>query len=68
MFCIFIDTVYKIDKSYYPQTLLKECKYLVKDKEIKRLITKIFYFSEHESENGSEHESVHEYESENGNR
>ena len=28
----------KIDKSYYPEVLFKERKYMVKDKEIKRFI------------------------------
>ena len=53
--------VYKID---YPETLLEGCTYLVKDKEIKRLITEILCFSERKSENGSGHDD----ESENGSR
>ena len=27
-----IDSVYRIGKNYYPQVLLKECKYVVKEK------------------------------------
>ena len=53
--------VYKID---YPQTLLEGCTYLVKDKEIKRLITEILCFSEDKSENGN----VHDNENKNGSR
>ena len=28
-----IDSVCEIDKSYYPQVLLEECKYIVKERE-----------------------------------
>ena len=29
---IFIDSVYRADKNYYPQVFLEECKYVVKEK------------------------------------
>ena len=37
---ILLDSVYKKDKNYYPQVLLEECKYVVKErkKSIKRFI------------------------------
>ena len=31
-------TVYKLGKNYYPQTLLKKCKYKIKEKELQSLI------------------------------
>ena len=34
------NSVYISDKSYYPQTPFEECKYILKEKEIKRLVTK----------------------------
>ena len=36
--CISIDSVLKIDKSYYGQVYLEQCKYRVKKREIKSLI------------------------------
>ena len=29
---ILIDSVFKMNKNYYPQMFLKECKYIVKEK------------------------------------
>ena len=48
---MFINSVYKRDRSYYPQALLKECKNFVNDKEIKKSITKNFIISENETAN-----------------
>ena len=36
--CISVDSVLKIDKKYYPQVYLEQCKYKVKKREIKSLI------------------------------
>ena len=36
--CISIDSVLKIDKKYYPQVYLEQCKYKVKKREIKSSI------------------------------
>ena len=38
---ILLDSVYKKDKSYYPEVFLEECKYVIKGKKkfIKKLIT-----------------------------
>ena len=36
--CISIDSVLKIDKKYYPQVYLEQCKYKVKKREIKSFI------------------------------
>ena len=42
--CIFLsvvltDSVYKEDKSYYPQVFLEECKYVAKEEKMYKLIT-----------------------------
>ena len=62
---MFINSVYKRDRSYYPQALLKECKNFVNDKEIKKSITKNFIISENETVDERLYESESEYESEN---
>ena len=36
--CISVDSVLKIDQTYYPQVYLEQCKYKVKKREIKSLI------------------------------
>ena len=36
--CISVDSVLKIDKKYYPQVYLEQCKYKVKERKIKILI------------------------------
>ena len=51
---ILTDSVYKRDKSYYPQALSEECKYVAKDKGIKGLIIEGLHFSKDESGNESE--------------
>ena len=42
---VFIDTVFKMGKNYYLQVQLEECKYIVKEKEVTRHITKDLEFS-----------------------
>ena len=36
--CISVDSVLKIEKKYYPQTYLEQCKYKAKERKIKNLI------------------------------
>ena len=36
--CISIDSVLKVDKKYYPQVYLEQCKYKVKKREMKSFI------------------------------
>ena len=36
--CIIVDSVLKIEKKYYPQVYLEQCKYKVKERKIKTLI------------------------------
>ena len=54
---IMIDSVFKLGKSFYPQTFLEECKYKMKEKEIKSFI-------EDDLENSSDDESEQEENSE----
>ena len=34
-----IDSVYRKDKTYYPQVFLEECKYVLKEKKVAKYIT-----------------------------
>ena len=36
--CITIDSVLKIDKKYFPQVYLQECKYKIKKRQMSRFI------------------------------
>lgn len=53
---ILIDSVYSIDQSYCPKTLLEDCKHLVKGKETKRSITANLTIFEDESKDEREYE------------
>ena len=35
--CISIDSILKIDKMYYPQVYLEQCKYKMKERKVKNL-------------------------------
>ena len=39
--CISIDSILKVDKKYYPQVYLEQCKYKAKKREIYILIMKV---------------------------
>ena len=51
---VLIDSVFKMDKSYYSQVLLKECKYIVKEKKVTRIITEDLQISGDSGENDEE--------------
>ena len=36
--CISVDSVLKVDKNYFPQVYLEQCKYKVKKREVKSFI------------------------------
>ena len=55
---ISLDSIIKIDKKYYPQTLLQECVYKVINKKVENIITNFDLSSE--SENESDKESNYE--------
>ena len=52
--------VYESDPSYCPETLLEQCKYLVKNKETKILITENLFISEDETEDESKYKLENE--------
>ena len=53
---ILTDSVYRSDKSYYPQPFLGECEYAVKKEMIKRLITVDWTDSDSDSDYGIQDE------------
>ena len=48
--CISADSVLKIEKNYYPQVYLEQCKYKVKERKIKSLIDYDLLHSDYESD------------------
>ena len=52
--------VYEGDQSYYLETLLEQCKFLVKNKETKILITENLFISEDETEDESKYKLENE--------
>ena len=48
--CISMDSVLKIEKKYYPQVYLKQCKYKAKERKIKSLIDYDLMDSDYESD------------------
>ena len=48
--CISVDSVLKIEKKYYPQVYLEQCKYKIKEGEIKSLIDYDLMDSDYESD------------------
>ena len=53
---ISLDSIIKINKKYYPQTLLQECVYKFINKKVENIITNIDLDSSSESENESDYE------------
>ena len=53
---ISLDSIIKIIKKYYPQTLLQECVYKLINKKVENIITNIDLDSSSESENESDYE------------
>ena len=60
MSLISLDSIIKINKKYYPQTLLPECVYRLIDKKVENIITNIDHDSSRESENESNNELGYE--------
>ena len=55
---LLIDSVFRIDKNYYPQVFLKECKYVLKEKKnSKYIIDNIEISSDSDRENSDEENS-----------
>ena len=55
---IMLDSVIRINKKYYPQTLLEECKYVIRKNKMEKLINDDLDLS---SSNGSDSESDNEF-------
>ena len=56
MSLISLDSIIKINKKYYPQTLLQECAYKLINRKVENFITNINLDSSSESDNKSDHE------------
>ena len=58
---IMLDSVIRVNKKYYPQTLLEECKYAIRKNKMENLIDHdLALSSSDESDNESDNESVNE--------
>ena len=55
---IMLDSVIRVNKKYYPQTLLEECKYVIRKNKRENLINDLDE-SDNESDNESDSESDH---------
>ena len=56
---IMLDSVIRVNKKYYPLTLLEKCKYEIKEKKMKSLINEdldLILF-DNETDSGSDHET-----------
>ena len=53
---ISLDSIIKINKKYYPQTLLQECVYKLINRKVENIITNINLDSSSESDNESGYE------------
>ena len=60
MSLISLDSIIKINKKYYPQTLLQECVYKLINKKVENIITNIDFDSSSKSENQSNNELNYE--------
>ena len=63
-----LDSVIRVNKKYYPQTLLEECKYVIRKNKLENFINDDFDLSpSDESDNESNNESDNESDSETDN-
>ena len=58
---VMLDSVIKISKKYYPQTLLEECKYGVKKIKMDNLINHDLALSSSDDETGNESDNETEF-------
>ena len=55
---IMLDSVIRVNKKYYPQTFLEECKYVIRKNKMENLINDDLYLSSSdESDNETDNES-----------
>ena len=58
---IMLDSVTRVNKKYYPQTLLEECKYVIRNNKMENLINNdLSLSSSDESDNEDDNESDNE--------
>ena len=60
-----LDSVIRVSKKYYPQTLLEECKYKIKKTKMKNLINDDLHRSS--SDNDTDNKSDNQYDNESEN-
>ena len=48
-----LDSVFRVNKKYYPQTLLEECNYEIKNNKMENLVNDDLHPSDNESDNES---------------
>ena len=54
---IMLDSVIRVNKKYYPQTLLEECKYIIKNNKTENLINDDLHLISSDNKSGSESDS-----------
>ena len=54
---IMLDSVIRVNKKYYPQTLLEECKYVIRKNKMENLINDDLYLSSSDESDESDNES-----------
>ena len=65
---LMLDSVIRVNKKYYPQTLLEECKYVIRKNKMENFINDdLDLRSSDESDNESDNETDNESDSETGN-
>ena len=65
---IMLDSVIRVNKKYYPQTILKECKYILRKNKMKNLINDdLDLSSSDESDNETDNETDNESDSDTDN-
>ena len=65
---IMLDSVNRPNKKFYPQTLLEECKYVIRKNKMENLINNdLKLSSSDESDNEDDNESDNEYDNESAN-
>ena len=63
-----LDSVIRANKNFYPQTLLEECKYVIRKNKMENLInTNLNLSSSDESDNDNDNESNNEFDNESNN-
>ena len=60
-----LDSVIRVNKKYYPQTTLEECKYEIKNNSMKNLINDDLDLSSSDNESGNKSDNESDNESDN---